>query len=152
MGQASLEAAVRVLVCGGRNFGTVPANTPNWRLEEARAKAKRERDFLWNWLDQHHRKSPIEVLIHGDARGADRAARDWAISRGIDMVLSFPADWRRYPRGAAGPIRNKQMLVEGRPDLVVAFPGGTGTANMCDQSRRRGVETIEVEYNDEAVS
>jgi hypothetical protein len=36
------------------------------------------------------------------------------------------------------------MLEEGKPDLVVAFPGGTGTANMVKQARAAGVEVLEV--------
>jgi UDP-N-acetylmuramoylalanine-D-glutamate ligase len=32
------------------------------------------------------------------------------------------------------------MLDEGKPDLVVAFPGGRGTANMVQQAHRAGVE------------
>ncbi len=38
-------------------------------------------------------------------------------------VMTFPADREKHGR-AAGPIRNKQMLEEGKPDLVAAFPGG----------------------------
>jgi hypothetical protein len=53
------------------------------------------------------------------------------------------ADWGQY--GApAGPIRNKTMLTQGRPDVVLAFPGGTGTADMKRQARRAGVRVVEV--------
>jgi len=45
---------------------------------------------------------------------------------------------------AAGPVRNAQMLAEGKPDFVVAFPGGRGTADMCKQARARGVKVVEV--------
>ncbi|MEM9912925.1 MAG: hypothetical protein AAF922_19365 [Pseudomonadota bacterium] len=44
---------------------------------------------------------------------------------------------------AAGPIRNKEMLDEGCPDLVVAFPGGRGTANMVKQAQAAGVEVLD---------
>lgn len=36
------------------------------------------------------------------------------------------------------------MLTEGNPDLVVAFKGEKGTANMVDQARRAGIKVIEV--------
>jgi hypothetical protein len=36
------------------------------------------------------------------------------------------------------------MLMEGKPDLVVAFPGGRGTANMIEQARKAGVEVLEI--------
>jgi hypothetical protein len=31
------------------------------------------------------------------------------------------------------------MLDEGRPDLVIAMPGGRGTANMISQAEKAGV-------------
>jgi hypothetical protein len=62
----------------------------------------------------------------------------WAIEAGIP-VKPYPADWRLHGR-AAGPIRNTLMLVEGRPDLVVAFPGGQGTADMTKKALRAGVK------------
>jgi UDP-N-acetylmuramoylalanine-D-glutamate ligase len=34
------------------------------------------------------------------------------------------------------------MLKEGRPDLVVAFPGGKGTANMVAQARAAGIRVF----------
>jgi hypothetical protein len=36
------------------------------------------------------------------------------------------------------------MLAEGAPGLVVAFPGGKGTANMVRLSREAGVEVREI--------
>jgi len=57
-------------------------------------------------------------------------------------VIWFPADWEKYGR-AAGPIRNKQMIMEGKPDLVVAFHNNIsksrGTKNMVTQARRHGI-------------
>jgi hypothetical protein len=35
------------------------------------------------------------------------------------------------------------MLEEGKPDLVVAFPGGRGTANMVKQARAAAVKVLE---------
>ena len=55
------------------------------------------------------------------------------------MIELFPADWKVRGR-AAGHIRNQQMLDEGRPHLVVAFPGGRGTADMVRRARAAGIE------------
>ena len=41
----------------------------------------------------------------------------------------FMAEWVRFG-GNSGPLWNARMPVEGRPDLVVAFPGGHRTAIM----------------------
>jgi hypothetical protein len=62
---------------------------------------------------------PDSVLIHGDARGADRLAASVAFDLGWE-ILSFPANWAEHHK-AAGPIRNRKMYTEGNPDLVIAF-------------------------------
>ena len=60
----------------------------------------------------------------------------------------MPAEWGRHGR-AAGPIRNRELLQQAiaRAEahtsltclasvLVVAFPGGPGTASLVQQARR----------------
>jgi hypothetical protein len=37
------------------------------------------------------------------------------------------------------------MLAEGRPDIVVIFPGGRETANMVKQAKAAGVWVVTVE-------
>lgn len=59
------------------------------------------------------------IIIEGECEGADLLSRQVAEQLGFE-VLPFPAQWARYGR-AAGPIRNQQMLDEGKPDLVLAF-------------------------------
>jgi hypothetical protein len=80
----------------------------------------------------------VDAIIHGGARGADSMAGEFANETGIEEIV-FPADWKMYGR-RAGPIRNQQMLDEGKPDLVVAFPGGRGTADMVGRARTAGIE------------
>lgn len=108
---------MRLLVCGGRDFSDTA--------------------LLERILDDIHSKTPVTCLVHGAARGADTLAAQWAASRGVP-ALAFQADWERDGR-AAGPLRNARMLEEGRPDSVVAFPGGRGTADMVARSRRAGL-------------
>jgi hypothetical protein len=113
---------MRVLVCGGRDFGHAPT--------------------VWDALYKIDKETKIVLIIEGCATGADRIARSWAKTNVVDYI-SIEAEWDKYGR-AAGPIRNKKMLDKGKPDLVVAFPGGKGTANMCKQARSAGVKVIEV--------
>jgi hypothetical protein len=115
-------AVLRVLVCGGRQF--------------------KDAAFLSAKLDELHRQYRFTTLIEGDAEGADRMAGAWADANGIELLV-YPADWENLKR-KAGPIRNKQMLDEGKPDLVVAFPGTSGTFNMCRQAEAAGVPVIAV--------
>jgi hypothetical protein len=105
--------AVRLLVCGGRDF--------------------RDAKHAYAVLNRLHQTHGIDVVIEGDARGADRIAGYWARRNKIDN-LKFPADWETHGI-AAGTIRNGKMLAEGRPDLVLAFPGGRGTADMIRRAR-----------------
>jgi hypothetical protein len=112
----------RVLVCGGRDY--------------------RDRVELFACMDALHKSNPISCIIHGGAKGADSLAGKWASERGIHCEV-FPADWRFYGR-SAGPIRNQEMLTIGRPDLVVAFPGGRGTANMVRRADDADVPVIEL--------
>lgn len=126
---------MRVLVCGGRDFGLYTKST-----EDAD-----KRSFIWKTLTQINlQHDPIEVLIHGCAVGVDRWSGQWAYNHRI-TVREFPADWQKHGK-AAGPIRNQQMLDEGKPDLVIAFPGGRGTADMVNRAKKAGVKVIEIEY------
>jgi hypothetical protein len=59
------------------------------------------------------------TVVHGDCRGADRIGGSVALERGF-KVVAFPANWAEHGR-AAGPIRNRKMLTEENPFLVLAF-------------------------------
>lgn len=82
------------------------------------------------------------LVIHGGAQGADRIAREWCICRKVEC-RGYAADWKRHGR-AAGPIRNQRMLDDGKPDLVIAFPGGRGTADMVRRAIATGIRAIEI--------
>lgn len=113
----------RVLICGGRTF--------------------RDADRVWSVLDHYLREADdFECVIHGAAPGADTIAAEWADARGI-RVLPYPADWNGLGN-SAGHVRNAQMLREGKPSLVIAFPGGRGTANMVDRAKRAGLTVLEI--------
>ncbi len=90
------------------------------------------------------RLKPEDIIIEGEARGADRMARDIAISMGLE-VLRFPAEWTKYHYGA-GPKRNQQMLDEGKPELVYAFHNNlsesTGTKDMVARARQAGILVV----------
>lgn len=111
---------MRVIVCGGRNFRS-PAQ-------------------VFDHLDRLHAVFRFTELMQGGATGVDTMARDWAATRPEIKRYVCRADWKTHGR-AAGPIRNAKML-EWKPDLVVAFPGGPGTSNMVTQAKAAGVKTI----------
>lgn len=112
----------RVLVCGSRDWSDPMAI--QLTLER---------------LDAVH---GIEAVIHGDCRGADRAAGQWARDTRWVSLLVFPADWERYGR-RAGPIRNRQMITEGQPTMVLAFhpdlENSRGTKDMVRAAKDAGL-------------
>jgi hypothetical protein len=136
------EEPVRVLVCGGRSYGRVPDGCPPDQIRQYAEIAARQSFLLRETLDHIHQETPISVLIHGGAAGADAHADSWARSRSV-TVEQFKANWRTH--GAkAGPLRNQQMLDEGKPDMAVAFPGGKGTADAIKRIMAAGIKLVEV--------
>lgn len=118
---------MRVLVCGGRDFS--------------------DRNAVALAL-KGYKPEPIctgvsdAIIIVGGAPGADTLAEEWADCFGVRKRV-FLANWKAHGK-AAGPIRNQRMIDEGRPDLVIAFPGGRGTADMVRRAREAGIEVREI--------
>jgi hypothetical protein len=102
----------------------------------------RDEKKVFETLNKLHATKTVTLVVEGGASGADDLARAWALANGIS-VKTYPAQWNEYGK-LAGPIRNGQMLDEERPDLVVAFPGGRGTANCTKQARERGLKVMHV--------
>lgn len=113
---------MRVLVCGGRAYY--------------------DKDRVLAVLNKLHVEAGIDLIIEGGANGADQLGNSWAMAHGVP-VETYHADWEHHG-SFAGPMRNRQMLEEGRPDTVVAFPGGRGTADMMKKARKAGVEVVEI--------
>jgi hypothetical protein len=109
---------IRIAVTGGRDYADEAA--------------------VFKVLDRVRELHGQFVLVHGAARGADALADKWARARGVD-VERHPADWTKGR--SAGPARNATMASSGL-DLLVAFPGGRGTADMVQRCRNRGVGVV----------
>lgn len=101
---------------------------------------------------------PPAILVHGKAPGADTlAAKNWP----ADLQEPHPADWSGPCRAtcrpghrqvrqdgqmycpAAGVYRNQEM-VDSHIDFLIAFPGGTGTADMIERSLKARVIVVEL--------
>lgn len=77
------------------------------------------------------------AVLHGDAKGADKACGSWARDAG-KCVLTVPAPWEVYGV-KAGPVRNQWMLEYGRPTHAIGFPGHSGTRDMAQRVRAAGI-------------
>ena len=124
-----MKNELRVLVCGGRDYSNV----------EQLYKVLDRVDGSWESADS---TGPISTIISGHARGADQLAEKNANEKNIPLEI-YPAQWDVYGK-SAGVIRNQEMLDEGLPDLVVAFPGGKGTAHMVKIAQKANVMMLQV--------
>lgn len=105
------------LVCGGRDYAN--------------------RDSVFVALDALHRKHPgITILTGACPTGADAIAQEWAVLNERPYI-GVPAQWSTHG-ASAGPRRNT-ILLHYLPDGVVAFAGGTGTADCVRQAEAAGV-------------
>lgn len=118
---------MRIAVTGGRNFD--------------------DHALAFEVLGGLHALEPITELAHGNATGLDSIADRWAREHDVEPQ-PFDADWERYRKrgrkNPAGPIRNGVMLRTFRPEILVAFPGGNGTADCVAQARRLRITVFDV--------
>lgn len=121
------ERGLRVLVCGGRDYT--------------------DYDAVCRVLDAIHADRKIAAVIHGNSRGADSLAHRWAIGRRVGG-WACPANWSRDGK-RAGPLRNQRMLGH-KPDMVLAFPGGRGTADMIRRAEKAGVPVVRPAHQGES--
>lgn len=111
--------SIWVLCTGGRDF--------------------RDEKALWAALDRIHAKTPIVLIITGSCSGADAIAERWATAMHCS-IDRYRAAWSRGR--CAGPERNARMIRYGQPDLVLAVPGGRGTADCVRQAEAAGIRVV----------
>lgn len=122
--QRLMARVFKVLVCGGRDY--------------------QDRELMFSVLDGWHARMHISLVIEGGQSGADRLAKEWAISRGVHHA-GVTALWKTYGN-SAGPIRNRVMLTLG-PHMVIAFPGGKGTADMVRAAKEAEIAVHVIQSN-----
>ena len=114
---------MKVLVCGGRDF--------------------KGKDLVYGTLNGLCDECDVDLIIQGGAAGADWWAKKWAQETGTPEIEMKP-NWDYFGK-VAGPLRNEWMLRFCNPDLVLAFPGGAGTADMVKQAHEAGIEVREID-------
>ena len=114
-----------------------------------------------NWIDREAirfclsklQQQGYDSLVEGGARGADTIAHEEALKLHYRSIEHFPAQWNRYGR-AAGPIRNRTMLDQSKPNLVVYFhhnlAESKGTRDMVNYAiscRIKVINGMEVDHD-----
>ncbi len=135
---------MRLLVFGSRTFGVIKDPRDMNDIVRARLQVEMMIQILSN--------IEYDVLVHGGAKGADEYSQ--AVTKGLmklkgkDIeILTYRAQWDRYGKGA-GPFRNRQMIVEGKPDQALGFidrphvdaPISPGSKNMYQQLKNNGIK------------
>jgi hypothetical protein len=148
---------VRVLVCGDRGW-------TDTNLISAMLTGLYQEDTVGLEMAEF-------VVIEGHAPGADTDAHWWATQNPMHSHnehpddprfehLCFPAHWghtdacppgcREVSGRLAGLIRNRKMLLEGRPNLVLAFhdnlESSRGTKNMVEIAKKARVDVVHVRH------
>lgn len=118
---------MRILICGGRDF--------------------QDHSLFWKTMNDIEDTNDFDgnqsiTIIEGGAQGADAMAAGYAAHCGW-ILETYRADWKTHGK-AAGLIRNKKMLEEGKPDLVIAFPGEKGTAHMVKIAKETNIPVLEI--------
>lgn len=117
----------RIIICGSRSW--TDRELIESRFYDLARAIRRPTAAYW----------PTIVIVHGNARGADRIAHQEALKAGF-IVEPHPADWDTYGK-KAGFIRNEEMAKLGA-DLCIAFWDGTsnGTRHMVDRALAHGID------------
>jgi hypothetical protein len=135
-----------VVVAGGRDFGD--RRIPGQGLDVFwRDKCRRQMKVA---IDAHlarifKNEDLYPVIRHGDAKGADTLAGEYAMyDLGID-VDAVPANWDKYGK-SAGRVRNADMATGA--GMLIAFWDGRsrGTKHMIDIAMAQGIETHVYRY------
>lgn len=124
---------VTILICGDRNYIDV--------------------ETITSVLTMCQQKYGSITIIHGGCSGADTISGAYATCNKLPCK-SFPAQWKQYGRGA-GPIRNKQMIEEGNPSLVIAFhpdiKSSKGTKDMVSQAMKKNIPVMLVSGKSDSI-
>lgn len=95
-------------------------------------------------LSRMHAERKIDLIVHGGAGGADSLAMLWAVMHYVQFAeFKVTTKQWRVTGKSAGPRRNHLMLAVCRPDVLVVFPGESGTTNCARQAKRIGIEIVD---------
>lgn len=128
---------VKVIIAGGRDFD-------NYEL-------------LKQFCDEKLKDYDDIEIVSGTAKGADKLGELYAKEKGYP-IKPFPAKWKEvegyFPisigenqygkyNKLAGFNRNNDMADEA--DILVALPGGNGTAHMIKTAKEKGLKVYKYE-------
>lgn len=93
-----------------------------------------------------------ELHVGDCPTGADRLAKAWAESRTDIKFVPYEADWEQhgnYGKNNAGAVRNRKMLDESQPMILIAFrwPGkSSGTEGCMKEAKARDIPILLIRH------
>jgi hypothetical protein len=96
----------------------------------------------WNTLKSVLDLINPDLIIQGGANGADELAKKWS-DLNFKSSPTYEADWNQHGK-SAGPIRNRQMMSAYPDAILVAFPGGIGTADCINAAVEKNMIVLRV--------
>ena len=99
-----------------------------------------DEQFLFETLDKY----PIVEIVSGGAKGADRIAKSYALSKKIDYTEFLP-DYEKY--GRAAPLKRNEKIIS-YAEAVIAFWDGQsrGTKNALNHANKLNKPTVIYNY------
>ncbi|WP_336801785.1 hypothetical protein [Kaistia sp. MMO-174] len=134
---------MRILVCGGRNYGRVKGNTSKADRPAAEALAAQQRERVEQVLAAAVERLGMREIIADNGTGAVACAQAWSDRKGFPMGL-YEMDTARYGK-TAEPLNHDRMIREGKPDAVIVFPGKWETEDVIEKATAAGIRVIEID-------
>lgn len=97
----------------------------------------KDRAKVWAILDQYFPRDAI--LVHGDAKGVDTFAKEWAIANGVAQE-GYKPNWKHAGHLGAGMERN-QFLIDISQGAIAIWDGQSrGTMDAFNKAKRKGLQ------------
>lgn len=129
----------KVVITGGRTW-LFNAKSGNFFHCSQSPEFNKRGEYLLKILE-HLKIYNQPIILVGDASGVDYMTKIVCNYIGISFI-EYKADWDKHGK-SAGPIRNQEMIDQ-EPDLVLAFPGGRGTADCVRRAKKAKIKVIEL--------
>lgn len=97
------------------------------------------KDF-WT-LDALRMSLPITEVVSGGATGADRMGEIWAEARQLPLTKKRPNTMGGLATYKEACLHRNQEMAD-YAQALVAFPGGSGTADMIRRANAKGLKVV----------
>jgi hypothetical protein len=98
------------------------------------------KEFIFSTLDFYLSRLLKEnevIIVHGNAKGVDYIANDWAIERGLKTIIYEP-DYSKYLPKLA-PIKRNQQIIDEADYLIAITTGSNGTTSTIKMAEKKGI-------------